>query len=104
MKQSINEEFRRMQKLAGIKLNENSFGPNSNFQWKSSSANPEDVVKDEEEGDTMTKAEFWRDNIVGRDPEDSVPSYGTKQSDGTWSFSWDTGEFSGFVEEDDFIL
>lgn len=115
MYESLNESFLHMQKLAGViteaqykakkkTLNENSFGPDSNFQWKSSPANPEDVVKDEEEGDTMTKAEFWRDNIIGRDPEYSIPSYGTKEPDGTWSFSWDTGGFSGFVEGDDFIL
>jgi len=85
-------------------LNENSFGPDSNFQWKSSPANPEDMVRDEEEGDIMTKAEFWRDNIVGIDPEETIPSYGTKQPDGTWSFSWNAGEFSGFVEGDDFML
>jgi hypothetical protein len=85
-------------------INENSFGPDSKFQWKSFPAYPEDIVKDEEEGDTMTKEEFWRDNIVGRDPEETIPSYGTKQLDGTWLFSWDAGEFSGFIEGDDFML
>jgi len=89
--------------LSEEQVNENSFGPGSNFQWKSSPTNPEDMVKDEEEGDTMTKAEFWKYNIIGRDPEETIPGYGTKQPDGTWSFTFDAGEFSGFVEGDDFI-
>ncbi len=97
-----------MQQLAGLlkegQLNENSFGPDSNFQWNSSPTNPEDIVRDEEEGDTMTKAEFWRDNITGRDPEEATPSYGSLQPNGTWLLSWDAGEFSGFVEGDDFTV
>ena len=107
MKQPINE-IRRMQQLAGLitesQLNENSFGPDSNFQWNSSPTNPEDMVRDEEEGDTMTKAEFWRDNITGIDPEEATPSYGSLQPDGTWLLSWNAGEFSGFIEGDDFTI
>jgi hypothetical protein len=96
--------IKKIQGLNESQLNENSFGPDDNFQWKISPTNPKDMVRDEEEGDTMTKAEFWRDNITGRSPEDANPSYGLLQPNGTWSFSWDTGEFSGFIEGDDFIL
>ena len=107
MKKQINE-IKRMQQLAGLikesQLNENSFGPDSNFQWKTSPIHPESMVKDEEEGDTMTKEEFWRDNVTGRDPEEATPSYGSLQPNGTWLFSWDAGEFSGFVEGDDFTV
>jgi hypothetical protein len=107
MKKQITE-IKRMQQLAGLinesQLNENSFGPDSNFQWNSSPTNPEDMVRDEEEGDTMTKAEFWRNNITGINPEEATPSYGTLQPDGTWSLSWDVGGFSGFIEGDDFTI
>jgi len=109
MKQQLNE-IKRMQQLAGlINLNENmedkdSFGPDNNFQWQPSPAHPEDMVKDEEEGDTLTKAEFWKYNITGLDPEETIPSYGEKLPDGTWYLTFDAGEISGFVEGDDFTL
>ena len=98
-------EIKRMQQLAGLitesQLNEASFGPNDNFQWKSTPAYPGDMVRDEEEGDTMTKAEFWRHNVTGLE-NSFYPNQGTQRPDGTWVFYWDAGEFSGFVEGDDF--
>jgi hypothetical protein len=108
MKKQFITEAARMQKLAGIikesQLNENSFGPDSNFQWKISPAHPGDMVRDEEEGDTMTKKEFWRNNVTGLNPEETIPSYGKKQPDGTWFLTFDAGAMSGFVEGEDFTL
>ena len=111
MKQPLHEEFRRMQKLAGIiNENENSkinkFSPedNINFQWATQPQNPEEILTDEETGDTFSKSDFWKTDIEGRNADEVMPNYGNKQPDGTWVFLFDIGEISGFVEEKDFTL
>ena len=105
MRDTLTQLKRMIEKgiISKSQVNENSFGPDSNFQWQPTPAHPEDMVKDEEEGDIMTKEEFWRDNVTGLG-DGSHPDYGTKQSDGTWLFTWGAGEFSGFVEGDDFTI
>lgn len=87
-------------------LNENkNLGPDDfdTFQWKDAPANPNAQVKDLEEGDTMSKEDFWDGNVTGRG-DDSIPSYGSEDENGVWTFSWDSGEFEGFVEGEDFTL
>jgi hypothetical protein len=98
-------EIKRMQQLAGLisegQLNEATFGLHDNFQWKSTPAHPGDMVRDEEEGDYLTKDEFWRHNVTGLG-DGSHPNQGRQLPDGTWVFYWDAGEMSGFVEGEDF--
>jgi hypothetical protein len=87
-------------------INENkNLGPDDfdTFQWKDAPANPNAQVKDLEEGDTMSKEDFWDGNVTGRG-DDSIPSYGSEDENGVWTFSWDSGEFEGFVEGEDFTL
>lgn len=64
--------------------------------------NPENTLLDEEEGEIFTKGEFYENDILGRPSEDTQPIYGIKEENGTWSFSWDSGNISGFVEGEDF--
>ena len=104
-KQILTEEFKRMQKLAGL-INENkNLGPDdfNTFQWKKAPANPDAQLEDLEEGDSISKREFWKNDITGRDPEYSTPSYGGEDN-GVWTFSWDSGEISGFIEGEDFTI
>jgi hypothetical protein len=112
------KEIIRMNQLAGLitegqarkmmqVLNENkSFTPedNVNFKWKNKPANPESMLTDTESGDEFSKGEYWENDIIGRDPEEIFPSYGTENSDGTWTLTFDEGEFSGFVEGEDFTI
>jgi hypothetical protein len=87
-------------------LNENkNLGPDNfdTFQWKDAPANPDAQLEDLENGGTVSKGEFWKSDITGRDSEDSKPSYGGEDN-GVWTFSWDSGELSGFIEGEDFTI
>jgi len=87
--------------------NENkSFTPedNINFKWKSQPANPKGILTDTESGEEFTKEEFWISDIIGSDPSLNFPAYGNKNSDGTWTLTFDEGEISGFIEGEDFTL
>ena len=89
------------------RLNEiTSFTPqdNINFKWKSQPANPESMLTDTESGDEFTKGEYWKTDIIGRNPSEIFPTYGNKDLDGTWTLTFDEGEISGFVEGEDFTL
>jgi hypothetical protein len=111
-----NEQFLKMQKLAGLitesefknKLNENKtyLTPDdfNEFRWKDQPLHPEDMLVDNENDTTYSKREFWESDINGRDIDETIPSYGKKLDDGTWGFSWDTGDVDGFVEGEDFTL
>jgi hypothetical protein len=82
-----------------------NLGPDNfdTFQWKKAPANPDAQLEDLENGGTVSKGEFWKSDITGRDVEDSKPSYGGEDN-GVWTFSWDSGELSGFIEGEDFTL
>jgi hypothetical protein len=111
----MNNEFLKMQKLAGLitegqykaRLTENkSFNPedNVNFKWKNQPANPKSMLTDTESGEEFTKEEYWKSDIIGTNPSEIFPTYGSENSDGTWTLTFDIGEFSGFVEGEDFTL
>jgi hypothetical protein len=111
---NMNKETFRMQMLAGIitegqykaKLNENeSFTPDDeiNFKWNSKPLNPQGMLTDES-GETFTKDDFWKSDIIGNDPLNVFPNYGNKNEDGTWTLTFDEGEVSGFIEGEDFTL
>ena len=92
---------------AGSRLNENkSFTPEDdiNFKWKNQPANPKGILTDTESGEKFTKEEFWESDIIGTDPSLIFPNYGNENSDGTWTLTFDEGEFSGFIEGEDFTL
>jgi hypothetical protein len=110
-KQILNEEFLRMQKLAGILTEEFN---SKTFKWKNSPKNPNDMVEildigDDEDEDPnkelMSKKDFWNGNIIGISREESIPAYGEFKN-GSWAFIWDDGdvEISGFKEGEDFTL
>jgi hypothetical protein len=105
-KQLISEEFSRMQKLAGIITEGKSFTPEDdiNFKWKNQPLNPESMLTDTESGEEFTKEEFWKSDIIGTDPSNVFPTYGSEDLDGTWTLTFDEGEISGFVEGEDFTL
>jgi hypothetical protein len=105
-KQIISEEFKRMQKLAGITTEGKSFTPQdkTNFKWKPQPANPESMLTDTESGEEFSKGEYWKSDIIGTDPSNVYPAYGNENPDGTWTLTFDEGEFSGFVEGEDFTL
>ena len=104
-------EVKRMQLLAGLitesQLSEiKSFTPEDdiNFKWKSQPANPKSILTDTDSGEEFTKASYWESDIIGTDPLDIFPAYGSENSDGTWTLTFDEGEFSGFVEGEDFTF
>jgi hypothetical protein len=125
-KQILNEEFRRMQKLAGINENEmnefNEWSYNNDhgvdIVFKSSPSDPNEMLTqhDEEyldpngpESNNFTKASFWESDIINQ--YDKIPqgyydeggvTYANKLSNGTWMLTWDSGEISGFKEGLDF--
>jgi hypothetical protein len=105
-KQIISEEFKRMQKLAGITTEGKSFTPQdkTNFKWKPQPANPKSMLTDTESGEEFSKGEYWKSDIIGTDPSNVYPAYGNENPDGTWTLTFDEGEFSGFVEGEDFTL
>ena len=99
-------DLERWAKLAGINENEES----GNDKWSSEDGreikwlnptNPNETLYDVEEDETITKGEYYNDNVLGRDNEEAQPNYGTKIN-GKWGFSWDSGEIEGFVEGEDF--
>jgi hypothetical protein len=103
-RESIN--IGRWAKLAGINENEES----GNDKWSSEDGreikwldptNPNETLHDVEEDETITKGEYYNDNVLGRDSDETQPNYGTK-TNGKWNFSWDSGEIEGFVEGEDF--
>jgi hypothetical protein len=63
---------------------------------------PNNLLDDIENGETMTKSNFYNSSVVGRSEEDTQPELGKKHKNGTWGFSWDQGEFEGFIEGEDF--
>jgi hypothetical protein len=101
-----NINLNRWAKLAGISENEES----GNDKWSSEDGreikwlnpiNPNETLYDVEEDETITKGEYYNDNVLGRDSDETQPNYGTK-TNGKWNFSWDSGEIEGFVEGEDF--
>ena len=99
-------DLNRWAKLAGINENEES----GNDKWSSEDGreikwlnpiNPNETLYDVEEDETITKGEYYNDNVLGRDSDETQPNYGTK-TNGKWNFSWDSGEIEGFVEGEDF--
>ena len=107
MKKQLNE-IKRMQLLAGLitesQLNENkNLGPDDfdTFKWKNQPLNPNAKLEDLENADTVSKGDFWKSDIIGN--EDSTPSYGGEDN-GVWTFVWDSGEISGFIEGEDFTF
>lgn len=106
-KQVLNEEFKRMQKLAGI-IKENMDSDRreidyDTFEWNEVPEHPEDMLMDYEEGDEITKAYFWETNIINEPIDNTIPDYATKEN-GKWRFSWGTGNIGGFVEGEDFTF
>jgi len=85
--------------------------------FKPSPANPDEILTqhDEEyldpndpESENFTKASFWSIDIPkyskvdqGYYDEGGI-IYASKLPNGTWIFTWDSGEISGFVEGEDF--
>ena len=91
----INEESR---------LNENkTLGPDDfdTFKWKNQPSNPNAKLEDLENEDTVSKGDFWKSDIIGNDS--STPTYGS-ENNGVWTFAWESGEISGFIEGEDFTL
>ena len=87
------------------RLNENkNLGPDDfdTFKWKPQPANPKAKLEDLENEDTVSKGDFWKSDIIGNDNY-STPIYGS-ENNGVWTFSWDEGELSGFIEGEDFTL
>ena len=87
------------------RLNENkNLGPDDfdTFKWKPQPANPKAKLEDLENEDTVSKGDFWKSDIIGND-DYSTPLYGS-ENNGLWTFSWDSGELSGFIEGEDFTL
>jgi len=119
----MTQEQLRMQMLAGIItegqykaiLNENesftpddeikSFTPDDEiyFKWTDEPLNPQGMLTDKS-GEIFTKDGFWKSDIIGNDPLNVFPNYGNKNEDGTWTLTFDEGEVSGFIEEEDFTL
>jgi hypothetical protein len=127
-KQILSEEFRRMQKLAGINENEmnefnewsynNDHGVDIVFKFSPSDPNEMLTQYDEEyldpndpESNNFTKASFWESDIINQ--YDKIPqgyydydgggvTYANKLPNGTWMLTWDSGEISGFKEGLDF--
>jgi hypothetical protein len=128
MKRSELKEKIKEMALAEMKMKEDTFAPTSqtdflseieamlaedksftpeddiNFKWKSQPANPKSILTDTDSGEEFTKASYWESDIIGTDPLDIFPAYGSENSDGTWTLTFDEGEFSGFVEGEDFTL
>ena len=69
-KQILSEEFKRMQKLAGMIKEGQSFTPedNINFKWKMQPTNPKSMLTDTESGEKFSKGEYWKSDIIGTDP------------------------------------
>jgi hypothetical protein len=86
------------------RLNENkTLGPYDfdTFKWKPQPSNPNAKLEDLENEDTVSKGDFWKSDIIGNDS--STPTYGS-ENNGVWTFTWDSGEISGFIEGEDFTL
>ena len=86
------------------RLNENkTLGPYDfdTFKWKNQPSNPNAKLEDLENEDTVSKGDFWKSDIIGN--EDSTPTYGS-ENNGVWTFTWESGEISGFIEGEDFTL
>jgi len=88
-----------------LKENEALIQPDgfNNFKWNNKPLKPQDELKTED-GEIITKNDFWETDILGNPPGDITPIYGDKNPDGTWTFTWDEGEISGFIENEDFIF
>jgi hypothetical protein len=86
------------------RLNENkTLGPYDfdTFKWKNQPSNPNAKLEDLENEDTVSKGDFWKSDIIGNDS--STPTYGS-ENNGVWTFTWESGEISGFIEGEDFTL
>jgi hypothetical protein len=115
----MNQGFLKMQKLAGLiteaeynskikVLVENETEPDlepieisNTFKWEEQPQNPGDMLMDYDEGEEVTKASFWKTDIIDRSVEDTIPNYAQKEN-GKWRFYWDAGDIGGFVEGKDF--
>jgi hypothetical protein len=96
-----------LSEIEAMLAEDKSFTPEDdiNFKWKSQPANPKSVITDTKSGERFYKAAHWEiDPEEGTDPLDILPTYGSENSDGTWTLTFDDGEFSGFVEGEDFTL
>lgn len=78
--------------------NKNDF---NKFKWNDKPAYPNDKLLDHEEGEQLTKKEFWEYNDTS---EHGIPINGYIGTDGTWRFQWDCGDISGFREGEDFTF
>ena len=71
------------------------------FKWNDKPAYPNEKLLDHEEGEQLTKEEFWAYNDTS---EHGNPIDGYIGPDGTWRFQWDIGDISGFREGEDFTF
>jgi len=129
----MSKEFQRMQKLAGLitevniepkflnfhkptstsltyKDPELSLDGTEIFRWKEQPRHPEDILTmyNNDDGtiqEEFTKQSFWDTDITGRQPEDMVPEYASKEPNNTWTFDWGGGtSIGGFVNGEDFTF
>ena len=125
MKKQLNEEFKRMQKLAGLII-ENQLNKEERTKYNGSDGadiyftskpgNPNELLtqyeEGEENGETFPKEEFWKYELNWKYPATRTKDgyiYSSvidaeKQSDGTWKFYFDIGVISGFKEGEDFVF
>jgi hypothetical protein len=129
MKKPLNEEFKRMQALAGINeikvlkptrlsnLDKWAYDDDHGVDivFKSLPSDPNEMLTqyDQEyldgdpENETFTKEFFWENEIIefGRihqGYDSGGVTHANKLPNETWVFGWDSGEISGFKEEKDF--
>ena len=97
--------FNKPDKLGESQLNEiEKFDYDVDIKWKSQPANPKSILTDTENGEEFTKEEFWKSDIIGYDPSETLPDYGNKNPDGTWTFDFVEFQISGFIEGEDFTF
>jgi len=69
------------------------------FKWKIAPKKPNSILMDYDEGETLTKEEFWTNNDLEKE---DTPVYGQKDNNGIWRFQWEAGDIGGFIEGEDF--
>jgi hypothetical protein len=100
-------------KLLKEQQNFNKWSHNDNYGmeivFKPFPSNPEGLLHDNEGEEDFTKANFWETDITKPDHGTKVEQgyiedilYASKNDDGTWEFTWDAGNISGFIEGEDF--
>lgn len=77
-----------------------------NFKWAPSPKDPNGIIEGTGNYPTLTKGEFWKNELNGRPVEDTIPALGKEHPDGTWEFEWDDleGTYKGFIKGVDFIM